>query len=179
MPTTAPDWSALLVEMYAIKRAIWDADVERLWEQRLPAVAASEAELRAVERKLSEPLDPRYRAFLSHAGGWPAFHQAIDLFGPGDLNGGERMANAEQLLQDLEPNVLESSRLRRSELLPIAASRDDLDVFAIARHSSSQPGIVVWFAANEVERYPTFDDYFLAMMEYARQQLQRMRSKLS
>lgn len=164
--------------MGLIKQAIADADAKMIWEHRLPGVRASEEELATLEQSLGERLDPRYREFLSYAGGWPAFHQMIDLFGPRDLAGGERLANATRLLSYIEPIVFESSGLRRQDLLPIAASREDLDVFAIARRSAPEPGIVVWFAGTEIERYPNFDEYYLATMDYARQELEQLRSRL-
>ena len=42
----------------------------------------------------------------------------------------------------------------------------DLDLLVMQRRSAAEPGTVVWFAGAEVDRYPTFDDFFLAVIEY-------------
>jgi hypothetical protein len=41
----------------------------------------------------------------------------------------------------------------------------------IARRSAAAPGTVIWFEGTEIDRYPTFDDFFLAMIEYNRREV--------
>jgi hypothetical protein len=71
----------------------------------------------------------------------------------------------------LDNDVLAKSGVRREQLFPISATQSDRDLFVIVPSVSGSPGIVIWFAGEEVERFPTFDDYFLAMVEYGRQDL--------
>ena len=63
--------------------------------------------------------------------------------------------------------------------MPISATEFDRDVFAITRPESPSPGIVVWFAGEEIERFATFDEYFLAMIEYNRIALSRLRGGIN
>jgi hypothetical protein len=61
------------------------------------------------------------------------------LFGPEDLRGGPRFVQATEMLGFLEDEVLSSSGFRRDELLPIAASPIDTELFVMARRSTSTP----------------------------------------
>jgi hypothetical protein len=38
----------------------------------------------------------------------------------------------------------------------------------MTRRSASQPGMVVWLAGSEIDRFPSFDEYFMAMVDYDR-----------
>jgi hypothetical protein len=173
------DWKQRIVQMVLVKQRLAALDTKGLWEHRLPALAATEAMVLAVEGHLGEPLDPGYRAFLLHADGWPAFFQTVDLFGSEDLVGGHRGRHAIEMLRDVEDAVLTGGGLRRDELLPIAVSPVDLDLFVMTRQSAPQPGIVIWLAGAEVDRFPTFDEYFLAMVDYNRREVQNLQGSSS
>jgi hypothetical protein len=176
---TMTDWKDLIAQMVLIKQAIFALDVEHVWEYHLPRSAATEDELRAAEAHLGESLDPDYRRFLTYAGGWPAFYHTVDLFGPLDLMDGPLFRHAVKMLAVLDDVVFREAQLRRSDIMPIAATPVDLDVFVMTRSSSSLPGQVVWFAGGEIERFPSFSAYFLAMMEYNRRAVQRLRDGTS
>jgi len=167
------NWKERIVELVLVKQAI-DERGSGLWEYRLPGLAATPEQLAAVEARLGEPLDAGFRAFLEHAGGWPAFWQTVDLLGPDDLLGSERGQHAIEMLGFVEHDVLEAGGLRRQDLLPIAASRVDLDLFVMTRRSSRSPGSVIWLAGSEIERWSSFDDFFLAMIDYNRLELQQL-----
>lgn len=139
------------------------------------AQAATESRLHAVEQHLGEPLDPSYREFLECAGGWPAVIQTVDLFGPEELLGNERFRQAQEMAGYLEDEVLEKSRVRREDLLPMAASPVDRHLFVMTRKSAPQPGAVSWFDSDEVDRFPSSDEFFLAMMDYNREEIQAVR----
>jgi hypothetical protein len=173
------DWKQRIVELVLVKQKLAELDTKGLWQHRLPAVAATEVKLRAVEAYLGEALDPAYRAFLLHADGWPAFYQSVDLFGSDDLMGSDRSRHAAEMLDFVEDAVLATSRLRREDLLPIAASPVDTDLFVMMRQSASHPGGVVWLAGSEIDRFPSFDEYFLAMVDYNRLEVQHLRSAAS
>ena len=171
------DWKSRIVQLVLVKEGIAEVDTKGLWEHHLPAVAATESRLRAVEARLAEPLDPSYRAFLLHADGWPAFYQTVNLFGSDDLIGRRHGLRAAEVLSYVDEAVLIQGDLRREELLPIAVSDIDLDLFVMTRRSSSQPGMVVWLAGSEIDRFPGFDEYFLAMVDFNRLEAQHLLDK--
>lgn len=173
------DWKQRIVELVLVKQKLAELDTKGLWQYRLPAVAASEPRLNAVEAHLGEALDPAFRAFLLHADGWPAFYQTVDLFGSNDLLGSDRFRHATEMLDYVEPVVLTASGLRREDLLPIAVSPVDLDLFVMTRRSASRPGVVVWLAGQEIDRFPSFDEYFRAMVDYNRLEVQHLRASAS
>ncbi len=176
--TTAEEWRQRIVQLVLVKQKIAELDANGLWEYRLPAIAASEERLSASESQLGERLDPSYRDFLAAADGWPAFYQSVDLFGTHDLLG-ERSLHASEMLGYVEDAVFDVGGFTRRELIPIAATTEDLDLFVMTRRSTSNPGMVIWLAGSEVERFETFDDYFLAMLDYNRLTVQRMQSKMN
>jgi hypothetical protein len=173
--TCTKEWKDRIAEMALIKQAVADADSEGLWEYRLPHVGATESQLQAVEHHLGEPLAAGYREFLECAGGWPAFLQTVDLFGPEELLGNERFLHAQEMVGYLEDEVLKTSNVRREVLLPMAASPVDRHLFVITRKSAQHPGTVIWFDGSEVDRFPSFDEFFLAMMDYNREEIQALR----
>jgi len=162
------EWPQRIAVMAIVKQEVARNDAEGLWPYHFPSVAASEEQLALVERALGEALDPGYREFLRHAGGWRGLWHCVDLFGPDDLLGGQRFEVACQRADELEQAALDEAGLRHGELLPIAASQEDPNLFLIGRRSSSIPGTVVWFAGGEIDRFPSFEDYFLAMIDYNR-----------
>ena len=107
------DWQKSVAETVMIKQVMQDLDTCRLWEYRLPKVAATEEELLAVEARLGEPLDPEYRSFLQCAGGRPGFYQSVDLFGPSDFMDGPRFRQALAMLSLIEDAVLVEVGLTR------------------------------------------------------------------
>jgi hypothetical protein len=172
------EWKCCVVELVRVKQLLDDLDRRHLWEYHLPGVAATEAHLGRVDDHLGEPLDDQYRQFLKHANGWRAVVNDVDLFGVDDLLGGPRADRAASQLSYLEPIALDDAGVRREELLPIAVSATAIDLFVIRRPGSAMPGEVIWFAGYEVERYACFDDYFLAMLEYNRREVQKVREAL-
>lgn len=167
------DWKRRVVELVLIKQRLADADKEELWEHHLPGVAATSAQLTAVEAKHGK-LDASYREFLSVAGGWRGFFQTVDLLGPDDLLGGARWKRAVELLGYLEPGVLHAAGVNRDELLPIAVSSVEIDLFVMTRPMSRQPGVVIWFAGDEIERFSSFDEFLAAMRDYNRREIEQL-----
>ena len=152
------DWEQRIVELVQVKQKLAELDTKGLWEFRLPAAAATEPKLLAAEAHVGEPLDPIYRMFLLHADGWPAIYQTVDLLGSADLTGSERGRHADEMLSYVEDVALTAGGLRRDELLHIAVSSFDLDLFVMTRRFASQPGTVIWLAGSEVDRFPNFDE---------------------
>ena len=73
------DWKRELVIAHLVKQKIAEADVDGVWENTLPEVAASENQLMMLEDQLGYGLDPQYREFLRHANGWRAFKNYMSV----------------------------------------------------------------------------------------------------
>jgi len=104
---------------------------------------------------------------------WKTTH-TVDLFGTKDLIGGERHEMGQFVFSCLEDDVLKSSKLARGDLLPIAVTKFDRDLFLLGRPNSPVAGAVFWFAGEEIDRFSNFDEYFLSMMEYNKRTLERL-----
>jgi hypothetical protein len=154
-----------------------ELDKRKIWPYHLPELAATNEQITKAEQHLGHLLDPRYKAFLKCANGWPAFYQSVDLFGVEDLNGGIKHECGEFQLGHLNDTVLDKSRIKRQELLPIGATSYDRDLFVITRPNAQMPGVVIWFAGEEIDRFFDFDEFFLAMVEYNRRELEDMKEQ--
>ncbi len=113
---------------------------------------------------------------MRHANGWPAFYQSVQLFGTEELLGNAAMNNALRIVSYLDDSVLKTSGVGRTALLPVAATDMDMDVFAFDRTGSSSQAPVIWFAGTEVQRFGSFSDYFLAMVDYNRAELAALKN---
>jgi len=160
------DWKTQITKLAYVKQKLAENDTQKLWPWHLPCVAATKQEITACESYLGFKIDSQYADFLMHANGWLGFIQAADLFGTSDLAGGERMKKAVEILSYLEDSVLKQAGIVRGEVLPIALSPLDLDLFVITKPSTAQPGTVIWFAGYEIQRFVDFQTFFLAMIDY-------------
>lgn len=166
------DWKREIVRLALVHQQIRDLDIKHVWNHALPNVAASEGELLEVERALGCPLDPKFRAFLSYANGWDCFYQHVDLFGTKDLIGGPRANEARRSLEILEAEgVFRGIGLSRRELLPIAVSRSDIDMFLLVLPAGRGAGGIIWCAGDVVEQFDDFERFFLAMIDYNRAEI--------
>ncbi|MEW1546296.1 SMI1/KNR4 family protein [Streptomyces tsukubensis] len=161
-------WSALCAEMDRVKLGLKVHDRRGLWPhepRRPPAPPERIADIATVTRC---PVDPDYADFLRHADGWPGILQDIDLFGTRDFGtatGTGAYARAEESVRTIGAVARIERDRGFSRLVPIGASRDDIDVLVL--HCNGEPdrrNPVSWLAAAEVDRYPTFTDFFLAMI---------------
>jgi hypothetical protein len=171
------DWKREIAIAYLVKQKVAEVDSNHLWECHLPEVAATEEAIVAVEHSLGFNLDAEHRAFLRHANGWKGFMQNNDAFGVADLVAGSRHQKAIELLQSLE--ALEPiCGFEQNELLPFALSSTSIDLFVIAKPNSQSPGVVLWFAGGVIDRFPSFSEWFLAMVDYNRREYQRFTGQL-
>ena len=162
-------WKDKIAVMILVKQELQRLDSSGIWSHYLPEIAATEEQLMAAEVHLGHSIDKEYKDFLMCANGWKSFFQTVDLFGSEDLAGSSLMDYALEILAILdEQDVIESSGFSRSELLPIATTGEDKDLFVMSRATSHQPGIVIWFAGEEIERFSHFEEFFLAMIDYNR-----------
>lgn len=167
------DWKREIAIAHLVKNKIAEADVGGLWENTLPNVAATPDQVQALERQLGYAIHPQHREFLLHADGWRAFMHNIDVFGTDDFVGGPRAAAAIELiesLEDLEPLCGFGER----DLLPIAVNMTGIDVMLMTRPHTATPGKVFWLAGGVVDTFPDFQEWFLAMVDYNRNEYQRL-----
>jgi hypothetical protein len=167
------DWKTEIAVGWKVLQAVKDADHEGLWSYHLPRVAAGEQEIRDTEKIIGFSIDPMYRAFLGYANGWPDFNHSTDLFGTNELRGGRLMDRAKEILSVICEEVWNGNQISACDVLPLAVSKDSIDVFAIVKPSRESSGQVIWFAGEVVERFVNFDEFFLAMVDYNRLQLKR------
>jgi len=175
-PEKNQNWIDKIVTMIYVKEEIAQWDYLGLWSHHLPEVAATEMQLAAVEAHLGHKLDASYKDFLRCSNGWRGFYQTVDLFGTGDLLGSSLMNHTMEMLRVLDDAFpLEYTGFSIAELLPIAATRFDEDIFVLTHPTSQQPGIVIWLAGEEVDRFPSFEEFFLAMLDYNRQEINNLK----
>jgi hypothetical protein len=163
-------WKDQIAVMYLVREELRRVDKNGLWEYHYPELRASEEQLVAAEAYLGHSIDKQYRDFLMCANGWKCFSQSVSLFGTGDLMGSSLMDCAMETLEIMDDAFPfeRDTGFSREEFLPIAATFEDKDIHVITRPTSRQPGVVIWFAGEEIERYPNFEEYFLAMADYNR-----------
>ena len=68
-------------------------------------------------------------------------------------------------------------KLDSAELLPIGKAEHDRDIFLLAKSGSRLAGAVFWHAGEEVDRFASFEDFFLSMIEYNKQDLNDLRQE--
>lgn len=163
-------WRDRIAVMCIVREEIQRSDTAGLWQYHYPEAPATEAQVEAAEARLGYKLDPSYRDFLRCANGWKCVMQSVSLFGTADLMGSELMRYAMNLLDVMDDTfpLVESSGFTKAELLPIAATPEDQDLHVITKPGMDQAGMVIWFVGQEIERYPNFEEYFLAMVDYNR-----------
>jgi hypothetical protein len=167
------DWPSEIVRGVLVQQRIEELGEGHLWRRYLPEAAATEDELLAVERELGHPLDPLYRTFLRYADGWRCFYQDVDLFGIRQLLGAQPMdAAVIQFAAIRESEFLIGVGMPKADVLPIAASPVQADMFLLARPWSRHPGTVSWWSGQLIERFPDFDEFYLAMLDYNRKEIQ-------
>ncbi|PDZ08819.1 1,3-beta-glucan synthase regulator [Bacillus pseudomycoides] len=169
------NWKDHLSTMVVVKQELLKQDVEQIWPHHFPKVGANEAEICLVEKKIGYKLDQKYRDFLKYANGWKGFYQTVDLFGTEQLKESNVMNYAKVLLHAIEDDVLKESGFFRHHLLPIAVTEFDRDLFTICLPNSSTSGAVIWFAGEEIDRFENFEEYFLAMIDYNREEVVALR----
>ena len=164
------DWKDKIAVMFLVQEERQRVDKKGIWSYYYPELAATEEQLIATEAHLGHCIDKGYRDFLACANGWKCFSQTVNLFGTDDLIGSDLMNYALEMLDVMDDAfpLSESSGFAKEDLLPIAATLEDRDLHVMTRPTSRQPGVVIWLAGQEIERFPNFEEYFLAMADYNR-----------
>lgn len=170
-------WNLEIESMINIMSDLKKADIDEIYEYNLPESPATQKQIEEVEDYLGYKLDKEYKSFLKHADGWKGFKQTIDLFGTKELLHIKEIDSVNVAFDTLlEEGVLESSGFSKSELLPIAVAQYDSDLFLMTNANSNIPGMIIWFAGYEVERYENFQRFFSAMIEYNRARVERFKN---
>lgn len=163
-------WQDEIAVLHSVRNEIQRLDKSGIWQYYPPELAATEEQVASAELHLGHPLDQGYRDFLQCANGWKCFTQSINLFGTEDLMGSDLMTCALEMLEVIDDAfpLSKSSGFSKEELMPIATTFEDKDLHVITKPAAHQPGVVIWFAGQEIERYPNFKTYFLSMVDYNR-----------
>lgn len=165
-------WKELLVIMLIVRDELYKADREGLWEYHYPEVAVQMNEIVYIQEKLKVKLSKEYINFLLCANGWKCFYQLVDLFGTKDFES-EVMEYAKRLLNvELEYN--DSLYKIKDFLFPVAVSRTDKDLFVMVLTEDEEYGQIIWLAGGEIDRFESFYEFFKAMIEYNREELEDM-----
>ena len=170
------DWKRELLIAHLVKQKVAEVDVDSLWENTLPGVAATFDHIRTLEAQLGYSLDPQHQEFLLHANGWRAFQQDIDVFGLEDFLGGLRAERASVLVDTLDP-LEPLCGFGKADVLPIAVSSTGIDVMLMTRPHTASPGTVLWLAGGLIDTFRGFEEWFLAMVDYNRLEFQRLVKK--
>jgi hypothetical protein len=175
MTQAIEDWRAEIVKGVIVRQHL--AELDQLYAYPLPEVAATDDELRRVERELGFPLDPQYRTFLGYANGWRSFLQHIDLFGTPQLAGEPPMDTAQAQLAAVDRADFGRTGFDLDGVLPIGASTEQADMWLLGSTGRRRAGQVLWFWGSDFELYPGFDEFYLAMLDYNRLELQRLQQE--
>lgn len=163
-------WKERLVEMLIVRNELYKADKGQLWEYHYPEEAAEVSEVLLSQEKLQIKLSQDYIDFLLCANGWKCFYQLVDLFGTKDFEA-ESMSLAKMLLNTELENDKSLNDIKEY-LFPIAVSRTDKDLFVMVLIEGREYGQIIWLAGGEIERFLSFSDFFEAMIEYNKEELE-------
>ncbi|WP_170206027.1 SMI1/KNR4 family protein [Klugiella xanthotipulae] len=159
----------------ATKQALAAGDPEGIFPYHLPEVAASEEAIATAERALHITFDHEYRNFLTFAGGWKGFHQSVSLLTTTELVSGPLRDSACEAFEAM-PELLEDLGWSPENLLPIAATLEDVDIFLMkiggGGVSESQ---VYWVAEGElIDTFETFSHFFVSIIDHTKRRIIKM-----
>jgi hypothetical protein len=166
------NWKDQIVKMVYLKQTLFEVDVDKVWVFNLPKVAASELDIINLQKNIPLLADSDLVDFLRVANGWDAFYQNVNLFGTADYLKSEQFFLAQKMFDVIDNKVVEKTGFVKADFLPIAASTSDIDLFLI-----TNTGEVFWFAGDLIERFDTFLDFYLAMLDYHRSEIQFWKSQ--
>ena len=169
-------WKNEIAKLAYIKQALADVDERRLYPHCLPKVRATSQQIVQCEGVLGFRFEPDHAELLLCANGWDGFLQTTNLFGTDDFLGSEQYQAAQGVLDMLDEGVFVRAGVPRRDFFPVGASLLDGDVFAMVKSNVRSPSRVFWFAGYEIDRYPSFSEFFLAIMDYNRLAVEKMRS---
>ena len=155
-------YEEMINTLIKIKKRMKESDKKKIWEYYLPNMAAEEKDIKLIGEQLGIELNDEIKEFWMQANGWNCFYQMVDLFGTEDMLS-EKMDYAKKLLS---VNLIYQDEFTMEQLLPIALSRDDMDIFAVVISKNKDYGKVIWYAGGEIERFSSFKIFLNAMIGY-------------
>lgn len=165
-------WMVRIVRMLEVRNEMYIADKEQLWDYYYPELAAQMEDIASLQKKLNVTLSQDYVDFLLRADGWKCFYQNVDLFGTKDFD--TEIMKYAKLLLSVELEYHDALRQIKDDLLPIAVSRTDKDLFVMVLTEGKNFGQIVWLAGGEIDRFSSFIEFFDSMMEYNQLDLEDM-----
>lgn len=156
------DWDEYIINLSSLKRKLFNLDKEKIWENDPPNIAAEASVLKSLEKKWGYPLNSKYKDFLLTSNGWDSFFVGMDLFGTSELFSGNKRLIAEELLDFLEPNILNDMKAARHELYPIAVAEQSISML-VASQSDER---IFWVSGYVIEEYKDFEEMFLLVLEH-------------
>ncbi len=170
------NWKEEISKLVSIKQMIASHDKQRIWPHHLPELAVTDEAIDDLEKSIKHTLAHRHREFLQHADGWRCFYQSVDLFGTSMLlNPPEYILSR---LAAIDPLAISSAGISSmNDMLIIAATESDLDYFAMAKLNGKIGDQVYWFAGQLIESFTNFEEFFLSMMDYSREELADMKNE--
>jgi hypothetical protein len=169
------DWKKELTIACLVIKAVQAADVTRLWQYSLPEVASTEEQVSSAERALGCKLDGQYRKFLSFANGWKRALQNIDIHGTTELTSTEVQKFYSGLIASIDISNFTDLGINQKEICIIAGSRIDGDIFFMENRTTPGDRKIIWMAGTLIDQFPCFDEFFLALVDYNRRELARLR----
>lgn len=173
------DWPKEIARMAFIKHRLSEADNQKIWPYYLPELAATNEDILNVESFLGEEIDKLYFNFLLYSNGWKGFCQYVDLFGVPELMGRDPMPYALDLLSIIEDSYFSQKGISRQDLIPIAATLIDKDIFLLGKVESRISGQIIWYAGEEIEVFKDFNEFFMAMVDYNIEELYELKNNIN
>jgi SMI1-KNR4 cell-wall len=173
------DWKREIVNMAIVKQHLHEVDKMRLWDWHLPEVAATVEQIKDLEGYLGYDIDNQFKSFLVCANGWKSMYHDVDIFGTTNYLRECPLYKKFGYLLEVVIESCPGENIVSSELLPIAVSNDDIDIFAINNIYSASPGVVTWFAGYKIDTFPSFEEFFLSMIEYNRKGISSLKERFS
>jgi SMI1-KNR4 cell-wall len=162
--TLPENWKTEIARIVHWKQIAAEHDTQHALPWSLPKAGAQPDHIREAENKLGVIFSPDFKEFLALANGWNGFYVLIDLFGTQDFLSG-RAGKVRDRTEVAE--FVAQCGLSTMDVVPIGASDAELDVFLLVSQASTVlPGTVLWWANEEIDRYPTFREFLGAMVNY-------------
>lgn len=158
------NWIKEIAIAQYVNEKIRERDTDSVWLFSFPDVAADTSQIEEF-RKSQRTVPIVFLDFLSCANGWSNFYQAVRILGTNDF-GGPLESRAQKLI-----STLDLDGFIGRELIPVAVSTNDIDVFFMERQGEK----VFWYAGQPVDDFASFAEWFLAMVDYNRLEYERLK----
>lgn len=162
--TTPTEWKTEITRIMHWKQIAAKHDKYHALSWNIPRVCAKPEEIVEAETRIGVPFSTQFKELLLLMNGWKGFYILIDLFGTEDFLAGRSTKIWER--PEIKEYIIHSG-FSTNDIIPIGASDAELDVFLlVSPRSTKGAGTVLWWAGEEIDRFPTFRDFFSAMVNY-------------